>query len=115
MGIPDAIIMPFEPPAIRGVGSIGGFQFQIKDEGGHTLDELSAATQAVIGTGSKSPVLLGLFSSYSANNPQIMVNVDKFKAKQLNISLQDKDEYYAVTVCNAVDEAPAMLFENPRV
>jgi len=89
MGIPDAVIMPFEPPAIRGVGSIGGFQFQIKDEGGHTLDELSAATQAVIGTGSKSPVLLGLFSSYSANNPQIMVNVDKFKAKQLNISLQD--------------------------
>ena len=89
MGIPNAIIMPFEPPAIQGVGSVGGFQFEVKDEGGHTLSELSSATQAVIGAGSKSPVLLGLFSGYSANNPQIMVDVDKFKAKQLNISLQD--------------------------
>jgi len=89
MGIPNAIIMPFEPPAIQGVGSVGGFQFEVKDEGGHSLSELSSATQAVIGAGSKSPVLLGLFSGYSANNPQIMVDVDKFKAKQLNISLQD--------------------------
>ena len=89
MGIPNAIIMPFEPPAIQGVGNIGGFQFEIKDEGGHTLNELSSATQSVIMTGSKSPVLLGLFSSFSANNPQIMVKVDKFKAKQLNISLQE--------------------------
>jgi len=34
--------------------------------------------------------------------------------KAIDISLQDQDKYYAVTVCNAVDEAPAMLFENLR-
>lgn len=34
--------------------------------------------------------------------------------KAVDISLQDKDEYYAVTVCNAVDEAPALLLKNPR-
>ena len=89
MGIPNAIIMPFEPPAIHGVGNVGGFQFEVKDEGNHDLNELSSATQDIITSGRKSPVLLGLFSSYSANNPQIMVNVDRFKAKQLNISLQD--------------------------
>jgi len=89
LGIPDAIVMPFEPPAISGVGSLGGFQFEVKDEGSHSLAELSAATQAVIAEGSKSPVLLGLFTGFSASNPQIIVNVDKLKAKQMNISLQD--------------------------
>jgi len=89
MSIPNAIIMPFEPPAIRGVGNFGGFQFEIKDEGSHSLNELNAATQAVLMNGRKSPVLSRLFSSFSANDPQIMVSVDRFKAKQLNISLQD--------------------------
>lgn len=35
--------------------------------------------------------------------------------KAIDISLQDGDKYYAVAVCNAVDESPAMLFENPNV
>lgn len=87
--IPNAIIMPFEPPAIQGVGNIGGFQFELKDEQGKELSELSSAAQSIIMNGSKSRKLLGLFTSFNANNPQITVSVDRFKAKQLNISLQD--------------------------
>ena len=89
MGIPDAIIVPFEPPAIRGVGSFGGFQFEVKDDGSHELNTLSTSTQSLIASGMKSPVLSGLFSSFTANNPQLTVNVDRFKAKQLDVSLQD--------------------------
>jgi len=89
MGIPEAIVMPFEPPAIHGVGSFGGFQFEILDKGNHDLNTLSAATQSVIGAGSKSPVLTGLFSGFTANDPQLLVDVDRFKAKQLNVSLGD--------------------------
>lgn len=89
MGIPDAIVVPFEPPAIRGVGNVGGFQFQITDDGSNDLNTLSSSTQSVIMNGMKSPVLSGLFSSFTANDPQLVVNVDRFKAKQLDISLQD--------------------------
>jgi len=88
-GIPDAIVIPFEPPAIRGVGSIGGFQFEVKDDGTHTLNELSMSTQALIGSGMKSPVLSGLMSSFTANDPQLLVDVNRFKAKQLDVSLED--------------------------
>ncbi|MFA6988890.1 MAG: multidrug efflux RND transporter permease subunit [Candidatus Gastranaerophilaceae bacterium] len=89
LGIPNAIVVPFEPPAIHGIGSVGGFQFEIKDDGNHSLNELSAASQTVIANGSKSPVLSGLFSSFTANDPQLKVQVDRFKAKQLGVALDD--------------------------
>lgn len=89
MGIPDAIIVPFEPPAIQGIGSFGGFQFQVKDEGNHDITQLSAAAGGIIQEGRKSPVLSGLFTSFTANDPQLKVDVDRFKAKKLNVSLQD--------------------------
>lgn len=88
-GIPNAIIVPFEPPAVEGIGSFGGFQFEIKDEGNHDLNTLANVTQALTMNGNKSPVLSGLFSSFTANDPQLQVDVDRSKAKQLNIQLQD--------------------------
>lgn len=87
--IPDAIIVAFEPPAIEGIGTVGGFQFEIKDNASHTLDELDTVTQKVISECLKSPKLTGLFSSFTANNPQIDLKVDKLKAKQMNLSLKD--------------------------
>lgn len=89
MAIPDAIIVPFEPPAIHGVGSVGGFQFEILDESGHDFNTISMATQGIVMQGYKSPVLSGLFSSFTSNDPQLQITVDRFKAKQLNVSLQD--------------------------
>ena len=66
MGIPNAIIVPFEPPAIRGVGSVGGFQFEVKDEGNHDFGTLSPATQAIIMKGNKySCTFRSFFEFYS--------------------------------------------------
>ncbi len=87
--IPDAIINAFGPPAIDGIGTVGGFQFEIKDDASHTLEELSTATQKVISEGYKSTKLSNLYSTFTANNPQIDVQVDKLKAKQMNLSLKD--------------------------
>ncbi|MEI7475758.1 MAG: multidrug efflux RND transporter permease subunit [bacterium] len=89
MGIPSALVIPFEPPAIDGVGNFGGFQFEIKDQGNHDLNTLSTATQSVLMEGSKSPVLSGLFSSFTANDPQLNLEVDRLKAKQLDVSLNE--------------------------
>lgn len=89
MGMPEALIIPMEPPAIQGVGNFGGFQFEIKDEGGHELTELDGLTHSLIDTGNKTPVLGGLFTGFTANDPQLQVNVDRLKAKQLGIPLSD--------------------------
>lgn len=87
--MPDGIIVAFEPPAIEGIGNVGGFQFEIKDDASHSPEELSDVTQQVITESLKSPYLTGLFTSFSANNPQIDLKVDKLKAKQMNISLKE--------------------------
>lgn len=87
--IPDASIVAFEPPAIEGIGTVGGFQFEVKDDASHTLEELGDVTQSIITESYKTPALTGLFTSYTANSPMIDLQVDKLKAKQMNISLKE--------------------------
>lgn len=89
LGIPGALVFPFEPPSIQGVGNFGGFQFEIKDEGNHDIGTLFNTTQAVIGQGMQTPVLTGLFSSFTANDPQLLVDIDRLKAKALGVNLRD--------------------------
>jgi HAE1 family hydrophobic/amphiphilic exporter-1 len=86
-GLTDAIAVVFEPPAIRGIGDVGGFQFELIDQGNHTLQELSAAAQTIIAEGNQSPVLQGLFTSFNANSPQLTVSIDREKAKKTGVQL----------------------------
>jgi HAE1 family hydrophobic/amphiphilic exporter-1 len=86
--IPGARALVFQPPSIRGVGSVGGFEFVLEDQSGtHTLDELSAATQQLAARANQSPELRSVFSSYTASTPLLKVSVDREKAKALGVSL----------------------------
>jgi HAE1 family hydrophobic/amphiphilic exporter-1 len=82
---PGAIVVPFLPPSVPGVGQFGGFEFVIEDQTGQSIDNLANATQAVIGKASADPALRGLFSSFSANDPQFLVTIDREKAKSLGV------------------------------
>ncbi|RKH55526.1 efflux RND transporter permease subunit [Corallococcus llansteffanensis] len=83
-----ASVLPLQPPAIRGVGSVGGFEFVLEDQqGGRSLDELAQATQALIRGGNQEPRLRGVFSSYTAGSPQLNIDVDREKAKALGVPL----------------------------
>ncbi len=86
--IPGARVLPFQPPTIRGVGSVGGFEFVLEDQQGtHTLDELAAATQQLSAQANQLPELRGVFSSYTASTPLLNVSVDREKAKALGVPL----------------------------
>jgi HAE1 family hydrophobic/amphiphilic exporter-1 len=89
MGIPGAIIMPFEPPAIRGVGNFGGFQFEVQEETERDLNVLFNTVQGLDMQGNTGNVLTGMFSSFTVNDPQLRVSVDRFKAKSLNVNLTE--------------------------
>ena len=83
-----ARVLPLQPPAIRGVGSVGGFEFVLEDQqGGRSLEELAQATQALIIKGNQEPRLRGVFSSYTAGSPQLNIAVDREKAKALGVPL----------------------------
>src|SRR5579862_1172046 len=90
MGISGAIVIPFLPPAVQGLGNFGGFQFEVQDQGNHTLAELDNVTQDVIRAGSerKQKDLTGLFTDYTSKDPQFLVTIDREKAKSLHIPLQ---------------------------
>ncbi|HEX8438127.1 multidrug efflux RND transporter permease subunit [Archangium sp.] len=86
--IPGARVLAFQPPTIRGVGSVGGFEFVLEDQQGtHTLEELAAATQQLAARANQSPELRSVFSSYTASTPLLNVSVDREKAKALGVSL----------------------------
>ncbi len=89
MQIPQAQIFAFNPPAINGVGTVGGFQFELEDRGNVGLDKLMGLTYAMMGAAAKDPRLSGVFTQYRINSPQLQVNVDRNKAKAIGISLSD--------------------------
>ena len=74
--IGEARVLPLQPPAIRGVGSVGGFQFMVQDRSGTaSLDDISRVTGNLIARANQSPVLTSVFSSFAANTPQLNVQV----------------------------------------
>ena len=87
-GISGAIVVPFAPPPVNGLGNFGGFQYILQDQGGHTPEQLGQVAYKLIGAG-RSPEsgLTGLFTSYSATDPQFVVSIDREKAKSLGVSL----------------------------
>jgi multidrug efflux pump len=88
-GIQDAFVAVFPPPAVNGLGQVGGFKLQLEDRAGLGETALNDATQALIGRAYQTPELAGVFSGYRINVPQLEVEVDREKVKREGISLTD--------------------------
>jgi multidrug efflux pump len=87
--IQEAHIVVFPPPAVQGLGTIGGFKLQIEDSTAVGYDELYRATQAVVAKARQAPELAGVFSNYEVSVPQIEAEVNRVKAKEHGIALND--------------------------
>ncbi len=85
--ISDIQAFPFLPPSIAGISAFGGFTFEIQQEAGGSLQELYDVTQKIVRSGNTSGQLQGLFSGYTANDPQFVVTIDREKARSLQIPL----------------------------
>jgi multidrug efflux pump len=85
--IQDAFIMVFPPPAVNGLGTIGGFKLYVEDRGNVGYDELFKAVMALQMKAWQTPELAGVFSSYQINVPQLFADVDRTKAKQMGVPL----------------------------
>src|SRR5215475_9356950 len=85
-GVQGAIVFATLPPAVQGLGQFGGFQFVVQDQGGHTLEDLAAATQGLMRGAASRKELVGLYTPFTANDPQYLVNIDREKAKSLHVS-----------------------------
>ena len=89
-GLPGGIVVAFTPPSIPGLSRFGGFEFQVLDQGGAgDIGELAAATRSVVGAATQSPRVRGLFSPFTANDPQLQVTIDRQRALALGLPLNE--------------------------
>src|SRR5690606_29260557 len=87
--IQDAYIAVFPPPAVEGLGSIGGFRLQIEDRAGLGFEALYNETQNILAEAWQTPGLADVFSSFQVNVPQIRAKVDRDKAKAQGVPLTE--------------------------
>jgi hydrophobic/amphiphilic exporter-1 (mainly G- bacteria), HAE1 family len=86
-GISGALAFPFLPPPIRGLGAFGGFQFEVLDQTGGPIENLSAATQGLVKAGNQSTEMRGLFTTFTTGDPQLYVKIDRERVKSLDMSI----------------------------
>ncbi len=91
MGIPAAIALSFDPPSIPGLGTTGGFEFEVEDRTGGGSAKLDAATQAVLAAARKQPELDAqqLLTTFGAATPELEFVLNRDKAKQFGVNLSD--------------------------
>jgi HAE1 family hydrophobic/amphiphilic exporter-1 len=88
-GIPGALVIPFAPPAIQGLSVFGGFQFEVLDQTGGDISALADATNQLVGAGNQGGRLVGMFSAFRANDPQLVVDIDRDRARSLGLPLRE--------------------------
>lgn len=82
-----AIVFSFAPPPIDGLGSAGGFQMELRDAGGSGYIALQETADALVALGNQQAGLSGLNSTFRASTPQLFAEVDRVKAKSMNVPL----------------------------
>jgi HAE1 family hydrophobic/amphiphilic exporter-1 len=91
-GISGALVFPVLPPSINGLGIYGGFSFEVLDQSGSTVQALADATNGMIAATRSDPALRTNPSSLTANDPQLLVTIDREKAKSLGVPLSQIDD-----------------------
>ncbi|KZS00535.1 Uncharacterized protein APZ42_003134, partial [Daphnia magna] len=87
--IPGANVLAFNLPPIIGLGTAGGFEYQLQDMGGSTPEDLAAVTRGLLFQANQQPELTRVYSGFSAATPQVFLDIDREKAQQLGVDLAD--------------------------
>ena len=85
----DARVMVIQPPPIRGLSQTGGFELMVEDRAGKGVDALQKAVDQFQAAAAKRPELAGVFSTFSARVPQLKFDVDRTKARRLDVPITD--------------------------
>jgi HAE1 family hydrophobic/amphiphilic exporter-1 len=88
-GIRDASIYFISPPTIQGFSASGGFEFQLQDKGGHTIDEFYKVSTDFLAKLSERPEIQYASTSFNPNFPQYMMDINLAKIKDAGLSVSD--------------------------
>ena len=86
---PEARVIAFNPPALPGLGSVGGWSLQLQDLSGHTNEELNEIAQRIVAKANQRPELQGVRTTFNIASPTIEYDIDREKIKLLGVNLSD--------------------------
>jgi len=84
-GVPGGIAFAAEPPAIAGIGTVGGFQFILQDAGRNTFGDIDNVAHTIVAQARAGNELTGLNTTFTSNDPQVLVTIDREKAKSMGV------------------------------
>lgn len=87
--IPSANVIAFNPPSIPGLGAAGGFDMRLQGQQGQSAQEIAAALNGLIYAANQAPEIGAAYSTFSANVPQIRVDVDRTRSELFNVPISD--------------------------
>ena len=87
--INEALVLAFNPPAIPGLGSTGGFEFYLQNRGDGGVKQLKQSMQAMMGAAQQSPILAGVQTLWRSDSPQLTVKIDREQARAMNIPINN--------------------------
>ena len=85
----EATIMAIQPPALPGLGMIGGWSMELLDMTGYSDEELDAIAKRIVAAANQRPELQRVRTTYSINSPICNFELNREKAKQLGVSFSD--------------------------
>ena len=100
-GIPGALVIAIAPPSIQGLSTFGGFQFEVLDQAGGDIANLANVTNQVVAQGNQSGKVAGLFTSFTANDPQLLVTIDRDRARSFGLPIHEITDAMAVLLGSA--------------
>jgi hydrophobe/amphiphile efflux-1 (HAE1) family protein len=84
--VPAASIVAFTPPAIPGLGTTGGFDMRLQARGGQSQEELAEAMRGLLFRANQTPGLAAVFSTFTADVPQIFLEIDRHRDNLLGVT-----------------------------
>jgi len=87
--IQEAFVLTVPPPPVNGLGTIGGFKLYVEDRADLGYDTLYQTVQSIVGQSYKTPGLDSVFSTFTVNVPQLDADIDRIKAKEQGVPLQN--------------------------
>src|SRR6202140_671464 len=88
-GIPEAVVFAYNLPPIIGLGTGSGFEFQLQSESGAGPVEIAALARGMVFAANQAPTLRRVFTTYSANTPQLFLDIDRATLQTLGVNVSD--------------------------
>ena len=87
--VPGGIAAAFEPPAVSGIGTVGGFQFMLQDAGRNSFADIDRVAHTIVSAATQSGEFATMQTTFTANDPQLLISIDREKAKTIGVPFSE--------------------------